>query len=399
MGAGGQRPAQKRPGGGNELGSPRCPHQPCCLPELLPGCLPPLKPARVPASHPRLGALPPPLTAGVPAASPRAPSPEREETPRASGAPGNRPRGRSPPPAPPSALGRAPRGSQKARPREGAPPSPGSTAARRPGPQPPPVPTACRLAGCLAPRGSERPPRLGHAALCAWRVLPPRTSLPKRRGPASRQPGGRRRAPRPPPRAPRLPEGGPASARGPAAAVSRAGGARAVGGRGGRARGAARPEVAPPGDRCALGGLRPGLRSPRRCFSPFWPRAAGGAGRAALAPATPRGQASGERRRRARRARLRVACCGTAPVTAQTLRGPRGASAPPGSRLGPGSWEPKTAAHFRRQEQRSPLTCGQTRGSRGREGGAAHLGQVRGGDSPSDGGRCGPAQRPGEGGP
>lgn len=111
MGAGGQRPAQKRPGGGNELGSPRCPHQPCCLPELLPGCLPPLKPAGVAASHPRLGALPPPLTAGLPAASPRAPSPEREETPRASGAPENRLRGGSPPPAPPSALGRAPRGS------------------------------------------------------------------------------------------------------------------------------------------------------------------------------------------------------------------------------------------------------------------------------------------------
>lgn len=214
------------------------------------------------------------------------------------------------------------------------------------------MPTACRLAGCLAPRGSERPPRLGQAALCAWRVLPPRTSLPRRRGPASRQPGGPRHAPRPPPRAPRLPEGGPASAPGPAAAASRAGGARAVGGRGGRARGAARPEVAPPGDRCALGGLGPGLRSPRRCFSPFWPRAAGGAGRAAPAPATPRGQASGKRRRRAQRARLRVASCGTAPVTAQTLRGPRG------SRLGPGSWEPKTAAHFRRQEQRSPLTCG-----------------------------------------
>lgn len=108
----------------------------------------------------------------------------------------------------------------------------------------------------------------------------------------------------------------------------------------------------------ALGGLGPGLRSPRRSFSLFWPRAAGGAGRAALAPATPRARpqvSSGDARSRP----------GSESLPAEPHRSQARGSAgqeeprpPLGSRLGPGSWDPKTATHFRRQEQRSPLTCG-----------------------------------------
>lgn len=200
MGSGGQRPAQKHPGGGKELGSPWCPHQPCCLPELLPGCLPPHKPAGVTTSHPRLGALPLPLTAGLPAASPR-PPPQSEQKPTRLRRSREQPAEPEPVPCTAHRARPAPRGSQSARPRAGAPPSPGSTSARRPGPRPPPVPTLCRLAGCWAPRGSERPPHLGQAALCAWSVLPSLTSLPKERtrakrgGPASREAPAAPRAP------------------------------------------------------------------------------------------------------------------------------------------------------------------------------------------------------------
>lgn len=165
---------------------------------------------------------------------------------------------------------------------------------------------------------SERLPLIwDRRPLCAWRVLHPRTSVPKERtctkrcGPASREapsctPGP---ATHPTP-ALRLP-GGALVYPLPPGGVSQAGRAR-LGGAGTGRSGArtegrgARTAVAPPGHKCAAApagfsvrprrsgrprgwprtlGRRRGPSAPRRSSSLSWPRAkSGGAGRAALRP-------------------------------------------------------------------------------------------------------------------
>lgn len=145
-----------------------------------PALLPPRAPARLlaaPQAGPRPRLTP---SAGRSAASahgrrprrvPQGPLPEREETPRARALQGT---ARGPEPAPCTA--------QRARPRaprlpespasRGRSAFPGSTAARRPGPQLPPCPRPAVWPAAWHPEGLSDP-RLGHAALCAWRVLPP----------------------------------------------------------------------------------------------------------------------------------------------------------------------------------------------------------------------------------
>lgn len=118
--------------------------------------------------------------------------------------------------------------------------------------------------------------------------------------------------------------------------------------------GAARPEVAPPGDRCALGGLRPG---PARRRGAAFPLSGRGRGRrrAALAPATPEGPGSGEPATRAA-GPAPESLARTAPVTAQT---PAGQEAPrhpqaPGSVLAPGSRKPPRTSADRSSDLHSP---------------------------------------------
>ncbi|XP_043733075.1 collagen alpha-1(I) chain-like [Cervus elaphus] len=370
MAAGGQRPAQKHPGGGKELGSPRCPHQPCCLPELLSGCLPPHKPAGVTASHPRLGAPPPPLTAGVPAASPR-PLPQREKKPSA-----------------PQALQRTARGAG-ARPLH----RPPRSAARPAVPRKPGLARALRLPRAPPTPSSETGGPLRLARASSPDVSPEGKNPPK--GLRPRQPRGPCCTPRPHTALPAFRRVGRPQY--PALRLRREGrgGARAVGGRGGRARGAARREVAPPGDRCAaapagfpaggsLGGLRPGLHSraeagPARRGAPFpfsgrGPRAERGK---LPSPPQPRGArtevSSGHGRSGPGPESVPAEPHPSQPRGSAVEEAPRLPQAP-GSVLVPGSRKPPRTSADRSSDLHSPAA--QTRGSRGREGGAAHLGQA-----------------------